>query len=146
MVRQVEPCSRLEKNAMQWKVGIRLVTMTGEQALPESEVASSIFQYNCTVNQISAQRMRKLAKTKANFLAVVRTTNEEARKEAIVTVNDDQTKTSYPIQVQAIVNEFSDVFPKDLVGGLLPSKELDHHIELALGAEPPHRAPYHMLP
>ena len=51
-------------------------------------------------------------------------------------------KTSYPIQVQAILNEFSDVFPKDLPGGLPPSRELDHRIELVPGAEPPHGAPY----
>ena len=65
----------------------------------------------------------------------------------LVTVNDaDQMKTSYPVQVQAILNEFSDVFPKDMPGGLPPSRELDHHIELVLGAEPPHRAPYRMSP
>ena len=131
---------------MQWKVGTRLVTVTGEQALAESEVASSIFQSNCIVNQISAQRMRKLAKTEAVFLAVVRTTNEETRNEATVTVNEDQTKTSYPIEVQAILNDFSDVFPKDLSGGLPPSRALDHRIELVPGAEPPHRAPYCMSP
>ena len=118
------PAIDWKKNTMQWKVGTRLVTVTGEQALPESEVASSIFQINCTVNQISAQRMRKLAKTEAVFLAVVRTTNEDTRNEATVTVNEDQTKTSYPVEVQAILNDFSDVFPKDLPGGLPPSREV----------------------
>ena len=54
-------------NTMQWKVGTKLVTATGEPALPDSEMASSIFQSNCKVNQISAQRMRKLAKTEAVF-------------------------------------------------------------------------------
>ena len=85
--------------------------------------------------------MRKLAKIEAIFLAVVRTTNEETRNEATVIVNDDQTKTSYPVQVQAILNEFSDVFPKDLPSGLPPSRELDHHIELVPGVESPHKAP-----
>ena len=79
-------------------------------------------------------------------MAVVRTRNEETRNEATVTVNEDQTKTSYPVEVQAILNEFSDVFPKDLPGGLPPSRELDHRIELVPGAEPPHRAPYRMSP
>ena len=109
---------------MQWKVGTRLVTVIGESALPESEMASSIFQSNCTVHQISAQRMRKLAKTEAVFLTVVRTTNEETRNETTGTVNDDQTKTSYPVQAQAILNELSDVFPKDLPGGLPPPRRL----------------------
>ena len=90
--------------------------------------------------------MRKLAKTKAVFLAVVRTTNEETRNEVTVIVNEDETKTNYPVEVQAILNEFSDVFPKDLPGGLPPSRELDHRIELVLGAEPPHRAPYRTSP
>ena len=48
--------------------------------------------------------------------------------------------------MQAILDEFSDVFPKDLPGGLPPSRELDHRIELVYGAEPPHRAPYRMSP
>ena len=77
---------------------------------------------------------------------MVRTTNDETRNEATVIVNEDQTKTSYPIEVQAILNEFSDVFPKGLPGGLPPSRELDHHIELVPGAEPPHKAPYRMSP
>ena len=77
---------------------------------------------------------------------MVRTTNEETRNEATVTINEDKTKTSYPIQVQAILNEFSDVFPKDLPGGLPRPRELDHHIELVPGAKPPHRAPYRMSP
>ena len=84
---------------------------------------------------------------------MVQTTNEETRNEATVAVNEDQTKTSYLVQVQAILNEFSDVFPKDLLGGWPPPpppppppQELDHRIELILGAEPPHRAPDCMSP
>ena len=56
------------------------------------------------------------------------------------------TMVSYPVEVQAILNEFSDVFPKDLPVGLPPSRESDHRIELVLGAKPPHRAPYRMSP
>ena len=88
--------------------------------------------------------MRKLSKTEAVFMAVVRETNEEIRNESTITVNEDQTKTPYPDEVQAILDEFSDVFPKDLPSGLPPSRELDHRIELVPGAEPPHRAPYRM--
>ena len=46
--------------------------------------------------------MRKLAKTESVFLAVVRTTNEKSRNESIVIVNEDKTKTPYPVEVQAI--------------------------------------------
>ena len=90
--------------------------------------------------------MRKLAKTEVVFLAVVQTMNEGTRNEATVIVNEDQTKTSYPVEVQGILNEFLDVFLKDLPGGLPPSRELDHRIELVPGAEPPHSAPYRMSP
>ena len=48
--------------------------------------------------------------------------------------------------VQAILDEFSDVFSKDLLVGFPPHRELDHRIELTSGAEPPHRAPYRMSP
>ena len=40
-----------------------------------------------------------MAKAEAVFLAVVRTMNEETRNEATVTVNEDQTKISYPVEV-----------------------------------------------
>ena len=72
--------------------------------------------------------------------------NEESRNESTVTVNEDKTKTPYPLELQAILDEILDVFPKDLLGGLPPSRELDHKIELVPGVEPPHRAPYRMSP
>ena len=84
-----------KRHTMQWKVGSRLILVTEEQNPKGSEIVSSIFQTQCTVTQISAQRMRKLAKTKSVFLAVVRTMNEEPRNESTVTVNDDKTMTSY---------------------------------------------------
>ena len=64
--------------------------------------------------------MRKLAKNEVVFLAVVRELNEESRNKGIVTVNDDQTQTPYPVEVQTIWEEFSDVFPKDLPTALPP--------------------------
>ena len=76
-----------------------------------------MFQRSCIVEQISAQRMRKLAKNEIVFPAVVREMHEESRNEGIVIVNDDQTKTPYPVEVQTILEEFSDVCPKDLLVG-----------------------------
>ena len=64
----------------------------------------------------------------------------------IVTVNEDTTRTEYPEQVQELLTEFSDIFPKELPAGLPPQRQLDHRIELVPGAEPPHRAPYRMSP
>ena len=90
---------------------------------------------------------------------MIRTTNEtenedteidsniaDSMKQSIVTVNDDQTQTLYSREVQAILNDFTYVFPRELPVGLPLQRDLDHHIELVLGAEPPHKAPYRMSP
>ena len=98
--------------------------------------ASSLFDLRVTVESISAQRMRRIAKKEPVYLMVIRT-NEEARNIAveetdpanddkIVTVNEDTTRTEYPVQVQGLLNEFSDIFPKELPAGLPPQCQLDH--------------------
>ena len=118
--------------------------------------ASSLFDLKVTVESISAQRMRRIAKKEPVYWMVIRT-NEDAGNTAIkeieptnddqiVTVNEDATRTEYPMQVQELLNEFSDIFPKELPAGLPPQRQLDHKIELVFGAEPPHRAPYRMSP
>ena len=61
-------------------------------------------------------------------------------------MNEDQTKIEYPKQVQDLLNEFTDVFPKELPAGLHRSVNWITGIELVPGAEPPHRAPYRMSP
>ena len=82
------------------------------------------------------------------YLAVVKTMEEteELANEAVVIVNEDKTRTPYPVQAQALVNEFSDVFPMGFLAILPPQRQVDHYIELVSGAEPPHRAPYHISP
>ena len=71
---------------------------------------------------------------------------EEQMNQRTMIVNEDNTKTAFLDQVQAILDEYSDVFPKDLPSGLLLARDIDHRIELVLGAEPPHRALYRMSP
>ena len=100
--------------------------------------------------------MRRLANKEPVYLAMVRTTNEDAemaanaenepRNECTVSVNEDKTQTPHPVKVQAILNEFADVFLKDLPTGLPPQRELDHRIALVPGVEPPQMAPYRMSP
>ena len=100
--------------------------------------------------------MRKLARTEPVYVAMVRTTNDdsaetesltsEAQEQCIVSVGEEKTKTPYPKKVQSILDEFSDIFPRDLPAGLPPQRDVDHHIELVPGAEPPHKAPYRMSP
>ena len=50
------------------------------------------------------------------------------------------------MEVQAILTEFLDVFPKDLPSGLSPTRDIDHRIELVPGAKRPHRTPHRMSP
>ena len=108
---------------------------------------------------ISVQRMRRLSRKEPVYLAVIRTTNDtenedtkidpsiaDSMKQNTVTVNDDRTQTQYPKEVQVILDDYANVFPRELPTGLPPQRDLDHRIELVPGAEPPHRAPYRMSP
>ena len=100
--------------------------------------------------------MRKLARTEPVYLAMVRTTNDdsadtgnltnEAQEQRTVSVGEEKIKTPYPKQVQSVLDDCSDIFPRDLPAGLPPQRDVDHRIELVPGAEPPHRAPYCMSP
>ena len=133
-------------------MGKRTIKVAGVSDAHAEKNASSLFQNTVKIEEISVQRMRKLAKTEPVYVAVVRAnevTNQEedpTNEDQVVTVNEDQTRTEYPMQVQELLNEFSDVFPKELPAGLPPQRQLDHKIELVPGAEPPHRAPYRMSP
>ena len=109
-----------QKITMVWKMGKRKILVSRVQDPQSPELISSLFQRSCTVETISAQRMRKLAKKEPVYLAVVKTTNEDAanvgnepRNDSTLSVNEDKTQTSYPMQVQAILNDFADVFPKE---------------------------------
>ena len=92
------------------------------------------------------------------YLAIVRPSEENERSQAevmaideiddlkeqdIVEFKDEKIKTKYPDQVQKILVEFEDVFPKELPR-LPPTRTIDHRIELLPGSEPPHKAPYRM--
>ena len=88
---------------MVWKMGKRTIAVSGVQDPQNPELISSLFQRSYTVETISAQRMRRLAKKELVYLAVVRTTNEDAsiaenepRNEGTVSMNEDKTQTPYP--------------------------------------------------
>ena len=123
------------------------------------KIISSLFQKNFAVEMMSVQRMRRLSRKKPIYLAVIRTTNgtenedttidssiANSMKHCIVRVNDDMTQTQYPKEVQVILDDYADVFPRELPTMLSPQRDLDYHIELVPGSEPPHRAPYRMSP
>ena len=82
---------------------------------------------------ISVQRMRRLSRKELVYLAVIRTTNgtknedtkidpniADSVKQCTVTMNDDKTQTQYPKEVQVILNDYANVFPRELPIGLPP--------------------------
>ena len=103
-----------------------------------------MFKGGIDIQEISAQSMRRLAQKEPVYLAVVRPVEND--DDQTVEINDDKTKTPYLEEVQNILREYADVFPKDLPAGLPPQRDVDHKIELIPGAEPPHKAPYRMSP
>ena len=145
------PAINWKENSIQWNMGKRRIKVTGVSEAHTEKKASSLFQSTVMVKEISVQRMRKIAKNEPVYIAVIRA-NEDAKQnddptndDQVVAVNEDQTRTEYPVQVQKLLTEFSDIFPKELPAGLLPQRQLDHKIELVPGAEPPHRAPYRKI-
>ena len=120
---------------------------------------SSLFQKNFAVEMILVQRMRRLSRKKPVYLAVIRTTNDtenedteidpniaDSVKQCTVTVNNEKTQTQYPKELQVILDNYANVFPRESPAGLPLQRDLDHCIELVLGAEPPHGVPYRMSP
>ena len=133
--------------------------MQGVQDPQDPEMISSLFHKTFAVEMISFQRMRRLSRKEPVYLAIIRTTkateNEDTTinsssgdpmKQCIVTVNEDRTQTQYPKEVQVILDDYANVFPRELPIGLPPQRDLDHCIELVPGAEPLHKAPYRMSP
>ena len=80
-----------KENKMQWKLGSRVVEITGIQTTQENDQISSLFHLGSYVEEISAQRMRRLAQREPVFLAVVRSVPE--MNEEIVEINEEKTKT-----------------------------------------------------
>ena len=87
-----------QKNTMVWKMGKRKISVPLVQDPQSVELISSLFQRSCTVETISAQQMRRLAKKEPIYPAVVRTTNEdvakaenEPKKENTISINEDKT-------------------------------------------------------
>ena len=95
-----------KKNSLAWKMGSRVIRVQGLQEPHSSGIVSSLFQRRETVELISAQRMRKLAKKEPVYVAMVRTTNDdsaetekrtdEPQDQCTVSVGEDKTKTPYP--------------------------------------------------
>jgi hypothetical protein len=48
--------------------------------------------------------------------------------------------------VANLLQEYADVYPKDLPPGLPPLRGIEHPVDLIPGAQLPNRAPYHTIP
>ncbi|KAL2923040.1 Transposon Ty3-I Gag-Pol polyprotein [Bienertia sinuspersici] len=66
-----------------------------------------------------------------------------------LTIGEDKGAWSVPItreEISGALKEFEDVVPPELPKKLPPRREVDHEIELELGARPPAMSPYRMAP
>jgi hypothetical protein len=59
---------------------------------------------------------------------------------------DDAPSLDIPLAVTKLLQDFADVFPKDLPLGLPPIRGIEHQIDLIPGAQLPNRAPYRTNP
>jgi hypothetical protein len=59
---------------------------------------------------------------------------------------DDSAESSFQTALDALLKEYSDVFPAELPKGLPPQRSVDHRIELAPHAKPPAKKPYRLSP
>ena len=66
------PAINWKENSLQWKMGKRTIKVAGVSDAHAKKNASSLFQSTVIIEEISAQRMRKLAKTEQVYVAVVR--------------------------------------------------------------------------
>ena len=51
-----------------------------------------------------------------------------------------------PFEIEVVLKKYGDVMPDQLPKTLPPRREIDHQIEIVLGAKPPAKAPYRMAP
>jgi hypothetical protein len=65
-------------------------------------------------------------------------------KDALISIHDMQ--HSLPPTVANILQEYSDVFPSEILAGLPPIRGIEHQIDLIPGASLPNRGPYRTNP
>ena len=127
------PVINWKRNSLVWKMGKRDIVVQGVQDPQDPEVISSLFQKIFAVEMISVQRMRRLSRKEPLYLTVIRTTNDTANedtandssivdsmKQSTVKMNDDRTQTQYPKEVQIILDDYANVFPRELPARLPP--------------------------
>ena len=77
---------------MKWKVGSRVIDLTRLQEAQQKKEISSLFHLGSYVEEISAQRMRRISQREPVFIAVIRLVEETNEK--VVEINKEKTKQS----------------------------------------------------
>jgi hypothetical protein len=111
-------------NTLTFQYGSKTIVVKSDNLSP------TFSNSNCNSIYISHQQLAK-ASTNAELFAVYLDTSNDKEKE-------------FEPEVQKLITQYKDVFPKTLPDHLPPKRSLDHAIELTPGAEPPHRPIYRL--
>ena len=64
----------------------------------------------------------------------------------VVVVEENEKHNLLPLIMKTILEEFKDVVPDEIPHGLPPIRDIQHHIDLVLGAVLPNKPTYRMSP
>src|ERR1700676_446252 len=87
------------------------------------------------VSSLQIKRLVSQPEAECGMLFINEIDDSERRESGVARVDP---------RIKAVLEEYKDVFPDDLPGGLPPTRDIDHKIEIIPGSAPPVRAPYRM--
>ncbi|XP_019189640.1 PREDICTED: uncharacterized protein LOC109184063 [Ipomoea nil] len=122
--------------------------MTEIEKLSEKELSGKQEE----IKEMSAQK-REEQKKKQNFFCTGKTVEKVLREGKPIYLilfkeaNLENTSLEHmPKEISSLLQEFGDVFPKELPKGLPPLRGIEHHIDLVPGAPIPNRPAYRCSP
>ena len=114
------------KNTLTFHYGKRIIQVKTDGGIRENQP-----EHSCNTVFISRQQLANV------------TDNAELYTICAATSLRDIDKT-FPEEAQELIQEFSDIFPKELPSKLLPKRAIDHSITLVPGTELPSRPTYRL--
>jgi hypothetical protein len=109
-------------NKLSFQYGHKKIIVRADSTKPQQPGCNSVF--------ISHQQLAR--------------TSNSAELFAIFWGNTETELPTYPKEVQKLLNQYSDIFPKELPKELPPQRTVDHAIELVPGSEPASRSIYRL--